>query len=300
MSDEPELSDSSPLGPFSLPPTAGAFRPEIYPIADWGRFWFELSLTNTWPSHRHPEFQGALILNGRGELSLPAQLTCPIRGDCVMFFPAGTMHAIRLRSSAFVAAFNLDAGRAGEIAGERIVSGSVCPLLDYVVHKPLIGELCRELRQERQAGPVGCPTHISFLGSLLCTSLLHAHRRPPVRREPRLLPEVEARVKEHMAKDLRADLSGRALAAIARLSPDHFRRRFAATTGLTPDEYVLRLRLTHARLLLGAGAHNVSQVLELCGFTDHSLFTRQFRRRHGNPPRHYLGCDIIQSESSRL
>jgi AraC-like DNA-binding protein len=297
MADEPAIEGALPN--LQIPRTTGEHRPEVYPIGDWGRFWFALDLSDTWTPHQHPDFQGAIILQGEGELTLPAGPTSgpKIEGDCVLLFPAGVPHGVRLRRSRFIAAFNIAPGKAHELVSQEITTVSVRRLADYLVHRHIVSDICRDLRRERLAGPAGSQMHITFLGGLLATSLLLAHRRPPVRGELRLPPETERKLMEHIGKDFRADLSTESLAKLVGIAPDHFRRRFVETTGLTPDEYVLRARLNHARALLGAGGLNVSQVLELCGFHDHSFFTRRFRLQFGKPPRYYLRTEALERNS---
>jgi AraC family transcriptional regulator len=82
-----------------------------------------------------------------------------------------------------------------------------------------------------------------------------------------------------------ANLSLHDLAREARLSPYHFLRVFQEFTGITPHQYVLRLRLREAAVRLAAGPVKVLDVALDSGFGDVSNFNRAFRAEFGASPR---------------
>jgi AraC family transcriptional regulator len=71
----------------------------------------------------------------------------------------------------------------------------------------------------------------------------------------------------------------------AGLSPFHFLRVFSKVVGVTPHQYLLRLRLREAARLLAEGSRPVTDVAFDAGFADLSNFVRTFRRAAGLPPR---------------
>jgi AraC family transcriptional regulator len=92
------------------------------------------------------------------------------------------------------------------------------------------------------------------------------------------------RVLRWIEHGLDENLSVHTLANIAGLSPFHFIRSFRGLTGLTPHQYLLRLRLQRAAVSL---AHSNVQVLDAAlnsGFGDLSNFNRNFRREFGCAP----------------
>ncbi|HJV10671.1 MAG TPA: AraC family transcriptional regulator [Burkholderiales bacterium] len=68
------------------------------------------------------------------------------------------------------------------------------------------------------------------------------------------------------------------------LSPFHFLRLFKRVVGVTPHQYLLRVRLRRAAKLLTRGGMAVTEVALECGFADLSNFVRTFRRAAGVPP----------------
>jgi AraC family transcriptional regulator len=70
----------------------------------------------------------------------------------------------------------------------------------------------------------------------------------------------------------------------AGLSPFHFLRVFRKAIGVTPHQYLLRLRLRQAARLLAGGAMTVTEVALEVGFQDLSNFVRTFKRAAGVAP----------------
>jgi AraC family transcriptional regulator of arabinose operon len=89
---------------------------------------------------------------------------------------------------------------------------------------------------------------------------------------------------EHMQQHLGDPLLVPDLAARVNLSPSRFRDLFSAQTGLAPAQYLRRLRLRRARLLVERTFLTVKEVMALVGYNDPSHFSRDFRRYHGISP----------------
>ncbi|WP_445679422.1 GlxA family transcriptional regulator [Radicibacter daui] len=81
------------------------------------------------------------------------------------------------------------------------------------------------------------------------------------------------------------DIAG--MAAEAGLGERTFLRRFSRATGLTPTDYLQRLRIERARGLLEATARPVEQVAFACGYEDAGAFRKLFQRLVGLTPGDY-------------
>lgn len=77
------------------------------------------------------------------------------------------------------------------------------------------------------------------------------------------------------------------LARAAAMSPYHFLRTFRRVVGITPHQFVLRLRLQRAAVRLRRTRHPVSAIAFDAGFGDLSTFNRRFRKVMGMPPSVY-------------
>jgi AraC-like DNA-binding protein len=77
------------------------------------------------------------------------------------------------------------------------------------------------------------------------------------------------------------------LARAAGLSSYHFLRIFQQVTGVTPHQYVRRMRLRNAAARLASQKEKVLDISLDCGFGDVSNFNRAFRTEFGVSPRTY-------------
>lgn len=74
-------------------------------------------------------------------------------------------------------------------------------------------------------------------------------------------------------------------ANLCSMSEVNFRRLFKEYTGLSPIDYRNDLRLTNARNKLQSREYNVSEVAELCGFSNLSFFIRLYKKKYGYTPK---------------
>ena len=92
---------------------------------------------------------------------------------------------------------------------------------------------------------------------------------------------------DYIDSQLDTPLSLGQLAGLCALSEYHFARRFRASFGLPPHQYVLARRLERARLLLRSSARPLGDIALACGFASASHFTNRFRQAVGGTPGEY-------------
>jgi AraC-like DNA-binding protein len=105
-------------------------------------------------------------------------------------------------------------------------------------------------------------------------------RSPAVARDRRRAVEAALWLDEHSHEAV--DLEG--AAAQTGLSPFHFLRMFAKVIGVTPHQYLVRLRLRHAARLLADDSRSITDIALDVGFADLSNFVRTFHRAAGVSP----------------
>ena len=91
------------------------------------------------------------------------------------------------------------------------------------------------------------------------------------------------RIQTGFAEDLRIV----ELARLSGLSHSQFTRRFKQILGVSPKDYILRVRIRHARRLLETTRRTVTDIAVESGFYDHSHFSHAFRRHTGTSPAAY-------------
>ncbi len=106
---------------------------------------------------------------------------------------------------------------------------------------------------------------------------------------------IEAMQMHFRETDLRLEV----LAQSASLRWSRFLTRFRRVTGMTPMEYLERVRMEEARRLLEEGLP-VVRVAEQVGFQDALYFSRRFRLMHGLAPTAYRGITDGARAATRL
>ena len=96
-----------------------------------------------------------------------------------------------------------------------------------------------------------------------------------------------ATVADHLKLHFRDKLDVPSLARMAHMSVRQFERKFRATFQMTPQEYMIRMRVIEACDLLARTNEPVTSVALEAGFYDHSDFARQFRRQMGQTASQY-------------
>ena len=100
-----------------------------------------------------------------------------------------------------------------------------------------------------------------------------------------LLDRLVNEVKINMVDGI---VSIEALASKLCITRGQLNRRIKSITGVTTQQYVLRIRLEHARLLLVDNKEMpISEVAMKCGFEDATSFSRAFRRTFEKSPSQY-------------
>ena len=78
------------------------------------------------------------------------------------------------------------------------------------------------------------------------------------------------------------------LSAMCGMSPEYFRRIFAARHGVSPSRYIRELRMERMAELLASGMYGVTEAAALSGFDDLSYCSREFKKKFGVSPREYM------------
>jgi AraC-like DNA-binding protein/predicted ester cyclase len=95
------------------------------------------------------------------------------------------------------------------------------------------------------------------------------------------------RVKEFVHVNMEDELRLSELAQSVGLSSAHFSEMFRKSTGETPHQFVLRLRVERAKEMLRSAESRVLDVAIACGFKTQQHFARVFRQLCGSTPTEY-------------
>lgn len=89
---------------------------------------------------------------------------------------------------------------------------------------------------------------------------------------------------EYINDNFSETISVPGLAASAGLSVSHFSRIFKSGTGLSPRDYIIKVRLDRAKTMLTKSGKNITEIAFLCGFSSSAHFSSLFRSKFGIHP----------------
>lgn len=85
-------------------------------------------------------------------------------------------------------------------------------------------------------------------------------------------------------ENFKSELSVEELASSIDLSVSYFRKLFHEAYGCSPMQYIINLRIEHAKDLLQSGEANVTEAAQQSGFEDIYYFSTLFKKKTGSTP----------------
>ena len=71
------------------------------------------------------------------------------------------------------------------------------------------------------------------------------------------------------------------------MSEVYFRKLFKAEFGISPQKYIIKLRMQNALGLISTGYYSLKEVAEMSGYHDYKYFSVEFKKMIGVSPSEY-------------
>ncbi|MBQ2999084.1 MAG: AraC family transcriptional regulator [Clostridia bacterium] len=145
-----------------------------------------------------------------------------------------------------------------------------------------IGTLIKETIEKKENGSVGQYDLLGCACQILSLLENHCANALPL---PSATQLYVSRVKEYLETSYSdPDLRISRVADSVNLSHPYLCRIFKRMEGCSPEQYLLRHRLSVAKRLLSETTYSVGEVAFLCGYTDASQFSRMYKKHFGISP----------------
>lgn len=95
------------------------------------------------------------------------------------------------------------------------------------------------------------------------------------------------RAKDYVEANYISDLSVQGIANYLGLSRSYFSAIFKKSEGVSPQEFIVDLRLRKAAELISERGYRPGEAAAACGYTDVFNFSKMFKRKFGVPPGRY-------------
>lgn len=99
--------------------------------------------------------------------------------------------------------------------------------------------------------------------------------------------DLPSQIKNYLHQNYSSKITLEGLCSIFYCSRANLTGSFRKTFHVSIHEYLTRIRLSQAAVLLESSNFSIEQIAERCGFSDQNYFSKVFRKHYGMPPGNY-------------
>lgn len=93
---------------------------------------------------------------------------------------------------------------------------------------------------------------------------------------------------DYITENFTTDFNVTVLSQMCNVSYTYFKKIFTEVYKMSPKSYITFLRIQYACDLLESKLHKISEISELCGFSNVYYFSKCFKKQMGVPPSEYI------------
>lgn len=237
--------------------------------------------TNTLRKNGRPDFQIIYVASGCGQFLVNGNMTELGPGKIIIYRPGETQHyAYQSHNSSEVYWVHFTGYGAYDML-EKV------GLADSQVHNIGMHNICIEyfnnIIREFQLKPpfFECTANAALLSLMACMGRFAADTK--VLKNNNLSESIK-NVVEQMHTKYNCKWTISALAKQCNLSPDWFMHKFKSQIGLSPMEYLTRIRLDKAKWLILNSSLSIKEISYIVGYENPLYFSKLFKKEEGVSP----------------
>lgn len=195
------------------------------------------------------------------------------KGDELFYLPKGSTYRVKSEDTSNCYAINFDA----DLSEEPFTMA----VRDPEPMRKLFREAAKEWKAHAETRELSAMSALYEIVRLMIKENERTYH--PSWHSVLLTPAIQA-IETRFSEN---SLSVAELAELCGVSEVYFRKNFQDQFGISPKEYLIRMRMEYAKSLLLSEQFSVSEVATLCGYAEPCHFSREFLRRVGVAPSQY-------------
>ncbi len=122
-----------------------------------------------------------------------------------------------------------------------------------------------------------------------CTAILYeifaeCHKQYPKQKASKIQSSIDYLTENYTT----AELTIKEIADKSFISEVYFRKLFKEEFGISPQKYIIKLRLQRAVFLMSTGYYSLKEIALMSGYEDYKYFSSEFKREKGVSPSKYF------------
>lgn len=235
----------------------------------------------TWEGWKIPErriwnHELVMLLRGQGYISIRGERFAVQPGDLILFYP-GVWHSLWVESEPYMEFIGLHF---------ELPEGTEMIKLPEIMHVGKNSRIEQLIKEAHETFVKKTYLHTwrqnALAEQVLCEICLHQQKRHTPAEARYIAGAIE-----YIHSQPYRDVPLEELLEQAGVQKTQFLQAFRRVTGTTPKQYILTLRLEHARDLLMETNWPIAQIAEESGFDDAFYFSRCFKQHFAVSPREY-------------
>ena len=251
-------------------------------------------------SHYHDGHELIYIVSGEVEISVSGRIL-KARAGSLLIFSRFEEHSVRVLSPEYrryTLLISSEISRGSENYALSSILINRTQGFEHILDcgesseriKMLFSEIYRELSSCQ-------PMYLKIADSSLMILLAEIYRIAPRRfiAEENKNSEMVRKIQNRFEREPSEEVTIASLASEFHVSPSHLSHVFKNITGYSPIDYLMSCRLSSAKTLLAESEKSIKEIVDACGFSDESNFSRTFKSKTGMTPTEFRRQNLRKS-----